>query len=188
MSVAPLGLDLVDETTVDAVRASDLFAQILFKTLSQRLVSELTDDHVSLPQMHAIRYVWLHQNVLMGDLASGLQISYPSATNMVKRLEKQGLAERSVNPADRREVEVSLTPRGRDLAEGLEAERVARLGRVLDSMCPADRAKLIEGLNSFIEAALLADDQIGMEVCLRCGAKATERCPVHQANTLHVCQ
>ncbi len=172
----------------DAVRVSDLFVQILYKTMSQRLIGELTDQKVSLPQIHALRYVWLHDNVLMGDLAAGLAISYPSATNMVKRLERQGLVERVVNPADRREVEVQLTKQGRELTERMEEERVRRMGAVLDTMTAEERDSLIRGLQRFVLAAVGANEDIGADICLRCGAMASSGCPIAGSNVLHVCR
>lgn len=177
-----------DDAVTEAVRASDLFVQIMYKTLSQRLIAELTDETVSLPQIHAMRYVWLHENVLMGDLANGLSISYPSATNMVKRLERQGLVERVTNPADRREVEVRLTKRGRELTELMETERVNRMGQVLNSMPEDDRHALLRGLHRFICAAVGDDEDEAARICLRCGAQASTSCPLSHANVLQICR
>ncbi|MCC6728946.1 MAG: winged helix-turn-helix transcriptional regulator [Chthonomonadales bacterium] len=177
-----------EASSAEAMRASDLFVQIMYKTLSQHLIAELTDEKVSLPQVHAMRYVWLHQNVLMGDLAAGLRISYPSATNMVKRLERQGLVERMVNPADRREVEVRLTVRGRDLTELMESERISRLRTVLDAMPDEDRAALLRGLYRFVQVAVGEDEDIASDVCLRCGASAAPGCPIAESHVLHVCR
>lgn len=172
----------------DAVRVSDLFVQILYKTMSQRVISELTDQKVSLPQIHALRYVWLHDNVLMGDLAAGLSISYPSATNMVKRLERQGLVERVVNPADRREVEVRLTKHGRELTERMEEERIRRMGEVLSTLSPEERDCLIKGLQRFVIAAVADREDTASEICLRCGSLASAGCPIAGSNVLHICR
>jgi DNA-binding MarR family transcriptional regulator len=177
-----------DDAVTEAVRASDLFVQIMYKTLSQRLIAELTDETVSLPQIHAMRYVWLHENVLMGDLANGLAISYPSATNMVKRLERQGLVERVTNPADRREVEVRLTKRGRELTELMETERVNRMGQVLNRMSEEDRHALLRGLHRFISAAVGDDEDEAARICLRCGALASTSCPLSHSNVLQICR
>ncbi|MEZ4507708.1 MAG: MarR family transcriptional regulator, partial [Thermomicrobiales bacterium] len=45
----------------------------------------------------------------MGELASGLAVSLPSASELVDRLIERGLVEKSVDPSDRRRVLVALT-------------------------------------------------------------------------------
>ena len=179
---------MAEDGVLDAMRVADLFTHIVHRTLSQRLIAELTDDTVSLAQVQAMRYIWLHHNVLMGDLAEGLAISYPSATNMVKRLERQGLVERMVNPADRREVEVRLTAHGTDICERMESERVSRIKQVLDAMTTPDRKALMEGLSRFVVAAAGDDDAVAQDVCLRCGVRAAPSCPIAQTHVLSICR
>jgi DNA-binding MarR family transcriptional regulator len=166
------------QDTQEAVRASDLFSHILARTFGLNVISEISGRKVSLAQVQAIRYIWLHQNVLMGDLAAGLGISYPSATNMVKRLEKRGLARRRVNPADRREVEIQLTDQGIALAERMEKERVGRLEAVLNRMSDEQRNGLLNGLRAFVQASIAERAETAAEVCLHCGMLASVDCPV----------
>lgn len=169
-----------------AVRMSDLFANVMTRVLSHRLASELSNNQVSYAQVQALRYVWRHENVLMGDLAQGLSITYPSATNMVKRLEKRGLVSRRLNPADRREVEVVLTEKGRTLVEDMERERCARLAATLEAMSPEDREALMRGLRAFLQAAVRELGDIAPDICLRCGTLASKDCPVCAARGGHV--
>lgn len=167
-----------DEATSQAVRLSDLFTNVIVRVLSQRLIAELSSNQISLAQISALRYVWRHHNVLMGDLAEGLSITYPSATNMVKRLEKRGLVQRRLNPADRREVEVRLTPAGLEMVERMEEERRQRLGQTLAHMTSEDREALMKGLYGFLKAALRELGDIAADICLRCGSQASDDCPV----------
>lgn len=168
-------------TTTDyeyALRVSNLFAQILTKSLSERLVAELTHEEITLPQLQAMRYIWLHRNCTVGEVAEGLDISYPSATNMLNRLVRKGLVTRHGNPADRRFVEVQLTEKGEQLTRRVEEERTARLKQVLDEMGEAEREALIEGLRAFIITAVESDSQMVEEICLRCGVQANGKCPI----------
>lgn len=181
-------LDPVDDRTDEAVRVSDLFGHLLYKTLSKRIVEELTDARVSLPQLQALRYIWLHNHVLVGNLADGLAISYPSATNMVHRLVRQNLVERTTNPADRREVEVSLTRTGQALMERVESERVQRMRGFLGKMDPIERENMLVGLHRFVAIAVEADDAAVKEVCLRCGSKSDPSCPIAELHSLQVCR
>lgn len=169
----------VTETDYEyAVRVSNLFTQILTKSLSERLVAELTHEEITLPQMQAMRYIWLHRNATVGEVAEGLDISYPSATNMLNRLVRKGLVTRHGNPADRRFVEVQITEKGERLTREMEEERTARLKQVLDQMTPDDRQALIDGLRAFIVTAVEMDNRMVEEICLRCGVQANGNCPI----------
>ncbi|GIV19114.1 MAG: hypothetical protein KatS3mg023_0865 [Armatimonadota bacterium] len=163
-----------------AVRVSNLFAQIMTKSLSERLVAELTHEEITLPQLQAMRYIWLHRNATVGEVADGLDISYPSATNMLNRLVRKGLVTRHGNPADRRFVEVQLTEKGERLTRQVEEERTARLMQVLDEMSPEERQSLIDGLTAFILATVEKDKQVIEEICLRCGVQANGNCPISE--------
>ena len=50
-------LVMSDDDAAEAMRASDLFAQILSKALNLHLVTELSEHQVSVAQMQALRYV-----------------------------------------------------------------------------------------------------------------------------------
>ncbi len=170
----------------EAMRASDLFSHILLKALSLHLIDEISEHQVSLAQLQAIRFLRYHSDVMMGDLAAGLAISYPSATNMVKRLEKRGLAKRRINPNDKREVQVSLTDSGRELADRMERERISRLEEVLDRMDANDREALLRGLKAFVQAAVMGRGIVAGQVCLHCGELASHHCPVATCLRTHV--
>lgn len=166
-----------DNTPQNAVRVADLFTQLVSRVLSDKLVSELSANKVSLAQLQAMRYIWLHSDVLVGDLADGLSISYPSATNMLKRLERRGLIVRTVNPRDHREVQVSLTEAGTDLVQRVERERSSRLHATLAAMPQAEQDALLDGLQAFLKAAASLGD-IVEDICLQCGRLACRSCPL----------
>jgi DNA-binding MarR family transcriptional regulator len=48
----------------------------------------------------------------IGEIASRLQVVHHSAVELVDRLEEQGMVQRRRNPEDRRQVFLSLTPKG----------------------------------------------------------------------------
>jgi DNA-binding MarR family transcriptional regulator len=51
-----------------------------------------------------------------GDLSDGLRLSPSGATGLIRRLVAAGLADREPGPGNLRNVRVSLTPKGRELA------------------------------------------------------------------------
>lgn len=71
--------------------------------------------------------------VMINDLARELYIKHNSAVGLVDRLVQQRLLTRAISTADRRKVELALTPRGRTVLATLAAghrRELLRLGPV----------------------------------------------------------
>ncbi|MFI6345468.1 MarR family winged helix-turn-helix transcriptional regulator [Streptomyces sp. NPDC050560] len=78
------------------------------------------------------------------DLAGAESVAQPSMTQLVQRLERQGLVTRVRDPGDGRVVLVSITDAGRELMRRRRATRVKLLGGLLDGLSEADRQALAE--------------------------------------------
>jgi DNA-binding MarR family transcriptional regulator len=89
----------------------------MLETLEE-LISELREFGVSLAALHAVVWLYLHEDkeICLGQLASGIGMSKAAITHVVDLIEKQGFAKRIANKLDRRSVFVRLTPSGRALA------------------------------------------------------------------------
>lgn len=77
-----------------------------------------------------------------GKLSESLLVSSGTMTNRLDRLERRRLVKRSPNPADRRAVEIALTPAGRELVDEAVGEHVAREAELLSPLSAAERRKL----------------------------------------------
>ena len=61
----------------------------------------------------------------MSKVGERLMVHPTSATNIIQRLENQGLVERSPNPRDGRGTLAAITPRGREVMEAATADLVS---------------------------------------------------------------
>ena len=73
-------------------------------------------------------------------------VSQPAMTQLITRLEKEGLAERSSDPADGRAVIVSITEAGRAAVARRREGRARALSGMLQCLSAADRAALTAAL------------------------------------------
>jgi DNA-binding MarR family transcriptional regulator len=73
-------------------------------------------------------------------------VTQPAMTQLVTRLERDGLAARSPDPADRRVVVVTITEAGRALVEHRRARYATALADVLDGLAAADRSAILAAL------------------------------------------
>jgi DNA-binding MarR family transcriptional regulator len=86
-------------------------------------------------------------------VAEALDIHLSNASRVCDRLVTAGFLNRRESAADRRNVQLSLTPTGRELVSSVVAHRRATFLRVLQRMSPGQRAELAAGLRSFSDAA-----------------------------------
>lgn len=75
-------------------------------------------------------------------LAAATGVSQPSMTQLVGRLEREGLVIRLIDPEDARATLVDITAAGRALREDLRRSQHERLGELLDTLSPQDEATL----------------------------------------------
>ncbi|MGB9375973.1 MAG: MarR family transcriptional regulator [Mycobacteriales bacterium] len=92
----------------------------------------------------------------ISDLAAREGVTQPGMTQLVSRLEGQGLARRSGHAADRRVVLVGITAAGRQLMADRRALRAEQLSLLLDQLPADDRdaiATALPGLTRLTELA-----------------------------------
>jgi len=82
----------------------------------------------------------------LSDLATSEGVTQPAMTQLVSRLERQGLAERRGEPSDRRVVMVHVTPTGRQVLRDRQAHRANRLAELLAELPPDDEMSIAAAL------------------------------------------
>jgi len=87
------------------------------------------------------------------DLAAAEGVSQPAMTQLVQRLERDGLVVRSAEPTDRRVVLIEVTPAGIALLDRRRAVRAEHLAGLVTGMSAGDEA--------LIAAALPALERLG---------------------------
>ncbi|HZC16161.1 MAG TPA: MarR family transcriptional regulator [Caulobacteraceae bacterium] len=78
--------------------------------------------------MLAVR-TWPSEAMTMKDLSEQLLMTHHAAVQLVDRLAKAGLVERSPSPTDRRSVLLALTPNGLALVDRLAAQHLEEMLR-----------------------------------------------------------
>ncbi|MFF4586494.1 MarR family winged helix-turn-helix transcriptional regulator [Streptomyces sp. NPDC001388] len=100
-------------------------------------------------QLLALRTVRGRPELNLTALAEHLGIGVPTASRLCDRLEAAGLLERTVQPRNRREVQLVVTAYGRRVLADVTERRVRRLAAVFAGMSQAQRTALEQGLYAF---------------------------------------
>ncbi|HZU78899.1 MAG TPA: MarR family transcriptional regulator [Acidimicrobiales bacterium] len=114
----------------------------LYRALRQQVAGGLTPSQIS-----ALATVGRLGNPTLGELAAAEQVQPPSMTRMVDALERAGMLERCLDPADGRIVRVGVTAEGRRTLQRIRSMRNAVLVRRLRRLSQDERARLADLVN-----------------------------------------
>ena len=135
-----------------------LLAQILDEIGAQnpvqamRLMHHWPGGRLSLVHVHVLFVLEADGALPMRALAEAMDVSQASATGIVDRMEQRGLVERARDAEDRRIVRVAITDEGRQLIEGLAAQRRDHLATLLEGLTDEELAAFLVGARAMRRA------------------------------------
>ncbi|MFD3541607.1 MarR family winged helix-turn-helix transcriptional regulator [Streptomyces sp. NPDC058662] len=115
---------------------------------------------VSASQLRVLTVIEHWEGTNLRDLGEALGSTPPSVSRLCDRLEAAGLLQRSRGTANRREVELRLSPGGRRMLAQMRTRRSREIETVLAMIPPGHLTAVAEGLQAFRAAALT---RIGFE-------------------------
>jgi DNA-binding MarR family transcriptional regulator len=124
----------------------------LFVAISARALATVAEA-LTLPQLRALVVLDTCGPVKLSKLAATLGVNPSTALRMVERLETIDLVDRRGNPANRREVLLSLTDAGHDLVTTVLARRRAEIRTLVKRLPAEERAALLPALRALTAAA-----------------------------------
>ncbi|MBW4043321.1 MAG: MarR family transcriptional regulator, partial [Acidobacteria bacterium] len=108
---------------------------------------------VSLPHFRVLVLLETGGPARVGRLAEQLGVVFSTFSRSLDRLEAGGWVERAHGIADRREITVSISARGRRLVRMVTSQRSTELEVVLARVPDADRAVLERAFSAFADIA-----------------------------------
>lgn len=145
--------------SADAQRLLDLLNALGSTTFRQMVWQRLSELDLTFAQSQVLFYVSDHPGCPMGDVAKAFGVTLPAVTHIVDRLEQKGLMARGAVPGDRRVTALELTANGRALAQELHATRTRAMEAILTRVSPAERRRIVDGVESLVDAALRASEE-----------------------------
>jgi DNA-binding MarR family transcriptional regulator len=99
--------------------------------------------NISPPEFRSM--MWLYQNgrTVMSNFAEGIDVPLSTATRIVNRLVKKGIAVRYRSDLDRRTVEIDLSPSAYEHGQRFRAKRQAALERILEPLDAAESETVV---------------------------------------------
>jgi DNA-binding MarR family transcriptional regulator len=112
--------------------------ELLMRRIAAFHAPELLEVAVTMSQAKVLYLVAAAQGMRMSELAARLGVSISTTSGLVDRLVDHGLLDRRDDPADRRQVVVTITPTGRADLERFRELNAAQLRRVLERLGDAE--------------------------------------------------
>jgi DNA-binding MarR family transcriptional regulator len=108
---------------------------------------------VSHAQMALMDWIAASDGCGVQDIADGLNLTPPTVSVGVKRLEEAGLLKRKPNPQDKRAVQFFLTAKGQSLQKQSQVFRRRKLELILSGLTQQEQETLLELLGKALQAA-----------------------------------
>ena len=117
-------------------------------------VEEFNGFYIRLPSIQRLSFTTLsvlhtlarRSPLRLGELTATEQVTQSAITQVVTRLENDGLVERRPDPRDGRAVLVHITPGGAEVVAARHADRVARLAPILRRLSAEERSTIAAAL------------------------------------------
>lgn len=119
-----------------------------------------TEAGLSLSQLTLLDAVATQGPLLVGQIAAHAGVSGPSATRMLKQLERDGVVTRQRSAEDERKVLVALTEHGQDLVRRQRRALRASQRKDYAALTPEQRVVFVEVLR---QMAVMVDAWSGVE-------------------------
>ncbi|MER3418516.1 MAG: hypothetical protein C4343_05345 [Chloroflexota bacterium] len=125
----------------------------LMQRLAERHAPDFLDIAVTMPQAKVLYVVGAAGRLHMSELAARLGVSLSTVSGLVDRLVDQGLLDRRDDPADRRQVLVSLTSTGTAFIDRFRELNARQLRELLDVLNEEELADVERALAHLDRAA-----------------------------------
>lgn len=167
------------ESAEYAELVAEVFVETVRKAATKAMHCECGDEEITPALMECLQYSYLHGASPIREIACGLEVTVSAASQLVDRLVRKGLATRSENENDRRQIDVELTPAGAELVRQMRERRLQWFERIVGEMPESRRSSFLDGLESFLKVALAGEQNLD-RACTRCAITHAPFCVVNK--------
>lgn len=137
-------------STTDPAQVAELLYQCV-KRMRRLLDDGLGEHGLSLPRARVLAHLDSQGATYQAPLAEALEVAPRTITEFLDTLERDGLVERRVDPADRRARQVHITPAGSDALKYAQEVRAGVIEQVFGSFSERQLSSLSSTLRRLLE-------------------------------------
>lgn len=138
---------MLTKTTVDRhVAEIEELLRNVGTILKKRGRDILSNFDITPPQLDALLVLREFGELTMGELCQKMFLACSTATDLIDRMERNGLIERVRDTADRRVIRLRVLPKGSSVIDEVLEARRGYLATILSEIDVADKERLIQSL------------------------------------------
>jgi len=138
--------DRSDGTLMNELRRN---IRLLQREVARRLQDDTICCGVTLAQCHALCEI-PDSGISLKDLAGTLDLDASTLSRTVEGLVRTGLLDRTVDPADRRAVRLTLSPAGKERVDSINDTGNRFYAGLLAEMSPEDRSSVVRAVSLLV--------------------------------------
>ena len=142
----PLTSHLSYRSTLDRCAALVVEVGPVISRALKTSMREHAPSGLTVPQFRALLFAGRHPNASLGELATFLGVSQPTASAAVDRLGRQGLIRAQTPPDDRRRISLNLTAKGRTVVNQARSATHQRVRSRLKQLSKSEQKTVQEAL------------------------------------------
>ncbi len=136
---------MAEEFDSSVVKIERLLRHVAF-IIKRRGRDILGDFGITSPQFSALLALHEHKDMTMGELCDRLYLACSTATDLIDRMEKNGLLERNRDPQDRRVIRLTITGKGESVISEVMDARRRYVASILQHLSPEEQERLAQSL------------------------------------------
>jgi len=106
----------------------------------------LSNFDITPPQLDALLVLREYGELTMGELCQKMYLACSTATDLIDRMERNGLIGRARDTADRRVIRLKVLPKGSSVIDEVLGARRTYLAAILAEIDVADKERLIQSV------------------------------------------
>lgn len=107
----------------------------------------LNDFSITPPQFVALQWLFEQNEMTIGDLSNKMYLAYSTTTDLIDRMEKNGLVRRIRDPKDRRVVRIQKLEKGYEIIEEVIKRRQNYLKALTEQLSDEEMESLHQSLH-----------------------------------------
>jgi DNA-binding MarR family transcriptional regulator len=108
----------------------------------------LDEFNITIPQFNALLLLRENGDMTIGDLGSKMYLASSTATDLIDRMERDGLVVRERDSSDRRVVRLHMQEKGHQMIREVMENRKRYLSEILSHLSPDEKEALKQSLES----------------------------------------
>ncbi|TBL81775.1 MarR family winged helix-turn-helix transcriptional regulator [Paenibacillus thalictri] len=131
---------------------------MVFEDLTRIFIRLPSIEKLSFTTLSVLHTLSRKSPMRLTELTANEQVTQSAITQLVTRLEKDGLVERRSDPNDGRVVQVHITPRGANIIDSRRLERIAHITTFIKGLTPKEKQAIVSAIPALRRLAELGGD------------------------------